>query len=93
MPSPALLLPCNPLLLSQRFRAQARLPLRDRTSLTPDAGLSRARASDILLTQDANKIGLGWACRAEPGSGGFGIEVVVDDLAARSRTGRAAGSA
>ena len=29
----------------------------------------RARASDILLTQDACNIELGWACRAEPGSG------------------------
>jgi hypothetical protein len=35
MPSPALLLPCNPFPLSERFRAQARLLLGNRTSSTP----------------------------------------------------------
>ena len=60
--------PATPFSLSQRFRAD-QITARKPNQPNPEAGSRRARASDILLTQDAYKIEPGWACRAEPGTG------------------------
>src|SRR6516225_10473275 len=68
-PNPALLLPCNSLLAPTTVSRACQITARKPNQPDPEAGSRRARASDILLTQDAYKIEPGWACRAEPGSG------------------------
>ena len=70
MPSPALLLPCNSLLALTTISRAGQITARKTNQPDPEAGSRRARASDILLTRDAYRLEPGWACRAEPESGG-----------------------
>jgi hypothetical protein len=56
MPSPALLLPCNSLFALTTVSRAGQVTARKPNQPDPEAGSRRARASDILLTQDAYKI-------------------------------------
>jgi len=61
--------PATPSLALTTVSRACQITARKPNQPDPEAGSRRARASDILLTQDAYKIEPGWACRAEPGSG------------------------
>ena len=69
MSSPALLLACNSLLALTTVSRVGQITARKPNQADPEAGSRRARASDILLTQDAYEVEPGWACRAKPRSG------------------------
>jgi hypothetical protein len=70
MPSPTLLFPCNSFPALTTVSRAGQITARKPNEPDPEAGSRRARASDILLTRDAYRLEPGWACRAEPESGG-----------------------